>query len=57
MTNNPKKRKALEFKGIEVVQRPLIESNGVTDDKPQFNIRPRREKLGHNLIPTCLNNT
>ncbi|MBJ2137569.1 GTP cyclohydrolase II [Paraglaciecola agarilytica] len=45
MTNNPKKRTALEGMGIEVVSRTPID-HGITDDNRHY-IRTKTEKLGH----------
>lgn len=45
MTNNPKKRIALEGMGIEVVSRTPID-HGITDDNRHY-IRTKTEKLGH----------
>lgn len=52
MTNNPRKRKALELMGIEVVQRTPID-HGVTDDNRSY-IRTKTEKLGHEFDPHLL---
>ena len=49
MTNNPKKRRALELMGIEVVLRTPID-HGVTDDNRSY-IRTKTEKLGHEFDP------
>ena len=45
MTNNPKKRKALEEMGINVVSRTPID-HGLTDDNLNY-LRTKTEKLGH----------
>jgi|TARA_R110002167_G_scaffold8206_9_gene38090 GTP cyclohydrolase II len=52
MTNNPKKRRALELMGIEVVLRTPID-HGVTDDNRSY-IRTKTEKLGHEFDPHLL---
>ncbi|ABG42461.1 GTP cyclohydrolase II [Paraglaciecola sp. T6c] len=52
MTNNPKKRKALEAMGIEVVSRTPID-HGITDDNRHY-IRTKTEKLGHVFDPHLL---
>ncbi|GAC24779.1 GTP cyclohydrolase II [Paraglaciecola mesophila] len=52
MTNNPKKRKALEAMGIEVVSRTPID-HGITDDNRHY-IRTKTEKLGHEFDPHLL---
>jgi GTP cyclohydrolase II len=52
MTNNPKKRNALELMGIEVVLRTPID-HGVTDDNRSY-IRTKTEKLGHEFDPHLL---
>ncbi|WP_040514122.1 GTP cyclohydrolase II [Paraglaciecola polaris] len=52
MTNNPKKRIALEGMGIEVVSRTPID-HGVTDDNRHY-IRTKTEKLGHKFDPHLL---
>lgn len=49
MTNNPKKRAALEALGIDVVSRTPID-HGVTDDNKHY-IRTKTEKLGHKFDP------
>lgn len=45
MTNNPKKRKALEDMGINVVERVAID-HGITDDNKGY-LKTKTEKLGH----------
>jgi len=52
MTNNPKKRAALEALGIEVVARTPID-HGITDDNREY-IRTKTEKLGHEFDPHLL---
>ncbi|MDP5033144.1 MAG: GTP cyclohydrolase II [Paraglaciecola sp.] len=52
MTNNPKKLKALESLGIEVVKRTPID-HGITDDNRHY-IRTKTEKLGHEFDPHLL---
>jgi GTP cyclohydrolase II len=52
MTNNPKKRNALELMGIEVVKRTPID-HGITDDNRSY-IRTKTEKLGHEFDPHLL---
>lgn len=52
MTNNPKKRRALEAMGIEVVSRTPID-HGITDDNRHY-IRTKTEKLGHEFDPHLL---
>ncbi|MFT6896215.1 MAG: GTP cyclohydrolase II [Paraglaciecola sp.] len=52
MTNNPKKRLALEALGIEVVSRTPID-HGVTDANRKY-IRTKTEKLGHEFDPHLL---
>jgi GTP cyclohydrolase II len=52
MTNNPKKRAALEALGIEVVSRTPID-HGVTDANRHY-IRTKTEKLGHEFDPHLL---
>jgi GTP cyclohydrolase II len=52
MTNNPKKRLALEALGIEVVSRTPID-HGVTDANRKY-IRTKTEKLGHKFDPHLL---
>ncbi|WP_166425390.1 GTP cyclohydrolase II [Paraglaciecola sp. 20A4] len=52
MTNNPKKRIALEGMGVEVVSRTPID-HGVTDDNRNY-IRTKTEKLGHEFDPHLL---
>lgn len=52
MTNNPKKRAALEALGIEVVSRTPID-HGVTDTNRDY-IRTKTEKLGHEFDPHLL---
>jgi GTP cyclohydrolase II len=52
MTNNPKKRAALEGMGIEVVARTPID-HGITDDNRGY-IRTKTEKLGHKFDPHLL---
>jgi GTP cyclohydrolase II len=49
MTNNPKKRAALENLGIAVVERTPID-HGITDDNRHY-IRTKTEKLGHEFDP------
>jgi GTP cyclohydrolase II len=49
MTNNPKKRLALEALGIDVVSRTPID-HGVTDANRKY-IRTKTEKLGHEFDP------
>jgi len=49
MTNNPKKRAALENLGIAVVERTPID-HGITDDNRHY-IRTKIEKLGHEFDP------
>lgn len=49
MTNNPKKRLALEALGIDVVSRTPID-HGVTDANRKY-IRTKTEKLGHAFDP------
>lgn len=45
MTNNPRKVKALEAQGIEIVSRTPID-HGITDDNKKY-IATKRDKLGH----------
>lgn len=52
MTNNPKKRAALESMGINVVKRTPID-HGVTDDNRHY-LRTKTEKLGHEFDPHLL---
>ncbi|MFQ3235483.1 MAG: GTP cyclohydrolase II [Paraglaciecola sp.] len=52
MTNNPKKRLALEALGIDVVSRTPID-HGVTDANRKY-IRTKTEKLGHKFDPHLL---
>ena len=52
MTNNPKKRAALEALGIEVVNRTPID-HGITEDNKGY-IRTKTEKLGHEFDPHLL---
>jgi GTP cyclohydrolase II len=52
MTNNPKKRLALEALGIKVVSRTPID-HGVTDANRKY-IRTKTEKLGHKFDPHLL---
>lgn len=52
MTNNPKKRAALETLGIEVVNRTPID-HGVTQDNKGY-IKTKTEKLGHVFDPHLL---
>ncbi|MCC2617568.1 GTP cyclohydrolase II [Aestuariibacter halophilus] len=52
MTNNPKKRAALESLGIEVVSRTPID-HGITKDNKGY-IRTKTEKLGHEFDPHLL---
>lgn len=52
MTNNPKKRAALEEMGITVVSRTPID-HGVTDDNRNY-LRTKTEKLGHEFDPHLL---
>lgn len=52
MTNNPKKRQALESMGIDVVKRTPID-HGITDDNRSY-IRTKTEKLGHEFDPHLL---
>lgn len=52
MTNNPKKRAALEAMGIEVVVRTPID-HGVTADNRNY-LRTKTEKLGHEFDPHLL---
>ncbi len=52
MTNNPKKRAALESMGIEVVSRTPID-HGITDDNRNY-LRTKTEKLGHEFDPHLL---
>lgn len=52
MTNNPKKRAALEALGIEVAARTPID-HGITDDNREY-IRTKTEKLGHEFDPHLL---
>jgi GTP cyclohydrolase II len=52
MTNNPKKRAALEALGIDVVSRTPID-HGVTDANRSY-IRTKTEKLGHEFDPHLL---
>ena len=52
MTNNPKKRAALETLGIEVVNRTPID-HGITDDNKGY-IKTKTEKLGHEFDPHLL---
>ena len=52
MTNNPKKRAALEGLGIDVVGRTPID-HGITDDNKGY-IRTKTEKLGHEFDPHLL---
>lgn len=52
MTNNPKKRIALESLGIEVVERTPID-HGITDDNKGY-IKTKTEKLGHEFDPHLL---
>jgi GTP cyclohydrolase II len=52
MTNNPKKRSALEGMGVEVVSRTPID-HGITDDNRNY-IRTKTEKLGHKFDPHLL---
>ncbi|WJG09631.1 GTP cyclohydrolase II [Aliiglaciecola sp. LCG003] len=49
MTNNPKKRAALEEMGINVVSRTPID-HGMTDDNRDY-LRTKTEKLGHQFDP------
>lgn len=49
MTNNPKKRAALETMGIEVVARKAID-HGITSDNKGY-IRTKTQKLGHKFDP------
>ncbi|MCV2886213.1 GTP cyclohydrolase II [Aestuariibacter sp. AA17] len=52
MTNNPKKRAALESLGVEVVNRTPID-HGITDDNRHY-LRTKTEKLGHEFDPHLL---
>ncbi len=52
MTNNPKKRAALEGMGIEVVARTAID-HGITEHNKGY-IRTKTEKLGHVFDPHLL---
>lgn len=52
MTNNPKKRAALETMGVHVVDRTPID-HGITDDNKGY-IRTKTEKLGHEFDPHLL---
>ncbi len=52
MTNNPKKRAALESMGIDVVSRTPID-HGITQDNKVY-IRTKTEKLGHEFDPHLL---
>lgn len=52
MTNNPKKRTALEAMGIDVVSRTPID-HGITKDNKNY-IRTKTEKLGHEFDPHLL---
>lgn len=52
MTNNPKKRAALEGMGIDVVSRTPID-HGITEDNKGY-IRTKTEKLGHEFDPHLL---
>ena len=52
MTNNPKKRAALEAMGIEVIDRTPID-HGITEDNKGY-IRTKTEKLGHEFDPHLL---
>lgn len=52
MTNNPKKRAALESMGIKVVRRKPIDQ-GITEQNKHY-IRTKTEKLGHDFDPHLL---
>ena len=52
MTNNPKKRAALEAMGVKVVDRTPID-HGITEDNKGY-IRTKTEKLGHEFDPHLL---
>jgi GTP cyclohydrolase II len=49
MTNNPKKREALQKMGVNVVSRTPIDL-GLTDDNRNY-LRTKTEKLGHQFDP------
>lgn len=49
MTNNPKKRAALEAMGVDVASRTPID-HGLTDDNRNY-LRTKTEKLGHQFDP------
>lgn len=53
MTNNPKKRAALESLGIDVVARKAID-HGITDDNKGY-LRTKTQKLGHKFNPHIFN--
>lgn len=53
MTNNPKKRAALEIMGVDVVSRTPID-HGLTDDNRHY-LRTKTEKLGHQFDPHLFN--
>ena len=52
MTNNPKKRAALENLGIKVVKRRAIDK-GITEHNKHY-IRTKTQKLGHEFDPHLL---